>query len=350
MTTRFGPYLVGMMTALGLAALGALMPISCSSPRGDSSTAPHPQAFQKGMVFGLFARSDPRHADRGLAELRDLGVDSVMIVIPWVTPDVRSLEMAPRGDMTPSDASLVSTIRKAKTTGMRLFLMPILFVDAMGPGEWRGTLAPPDWDSWFANYDKFILHYARMAESEGVEYFSVGSELCSAEKYRDRWLDLLKKVRSVYKGQLTYSSNWDSRQTMTFADALDVLGLNGYYELSQGAEPAEQELVTSWIKIKKDIEAWRAPTGKDLILTEVGYPSRKGATRDPWNHAPGGVPDLEVQFLCYRVFERVWRGEPRLAGVYFYQWWGAGGAGDPGYTPRGKPAANVVRNWYSESR
>ena len=33
------------------------------------------ETFQKGMVFGLFARDDPGHAEKGLEELKKLGVD-----------------------------------------------------------------------------------------------------------------------------------------------------------------------------------------------------------------------------------------------------------------------------------
>src|SRR5262245_29357290 len=136
-----------------------------------------PETFQKGMVFGLFARDDAGHADKGLAELQKLGVNSICITIPWVIHDVRSVKMAPRADMTPTDASLIATIRKAQGAGMRVFLMPFLYVDKMETGEWRGTMAPADWGAWFAAYREFILHYAELAAGHRVEYFSVGSEL-----------------------------------------------------------------------------------------------------------------------------------------------------------------------------
>ena len=303
--------------------------------------------FQKGMVFGLFARDDPGHTQKGLAEIGELGADSICITIPWVVSDVRSMSMAPRDDMTPSDASLVAAIQKAHAAGMRVFLMPFLYVDKMEEGEWRGTLAPPDWQTWFGAYGTFILHYAELAGRQRVEYFSVGSELCSTEKRREDWLALIKKVRGVYRGKLTYSSNWDHLEALSFADALDYLGMNAYFKLSDDPVAGEEALVAGWQKVKEGIAGWRASVGKPLILTEVGYPSRRGAGVDPWNYGAEGAVDLEIQLRCYRAFRRVWSGEPRVAGVYFYIWWGEGGPGDSGYTPRGKPAAEVIKSWYS---
>ena len=306
-----------------------------------------PETFQKGMVFGLFAREDPGHAEKGLEELKKLGVDSVCITIPWVVADVRSVKMAPRSDMTPSDASLIAMILRARAAKMRVFLMPFLYVDKMEEGEWRGTIEPADWGAWFAAYREFILHYAELAGRYGVEYFSVGSELCSTEKRREDWIDLIRRVRGVYAGKLTYSANWDHLDALSFVDALDYLGMNAYFKLSDDPAADVETLVRSWGPIKAKIASWRATSDKPLILTEVGYPSRRGAGLDPWNYGAEGAVDLDVQFRCYRAFQKVWSGEPGVAGVYFYIWWGEGGPDDSGYTPRGKPAAEVVRQWYS---
>ena len=303
-------------------------------------------SFQRGMVFGLFARDDPGHTDSGLAEMQALGADSISIMIPWVTPDVRSLEMAPRGDMTPSDASLRYAIRKARERGMTVLLMPFLYVDRMETGEWRGTIQPPDWAAWFGAYGAFVLHYAELAGEEKVDYFSVGSELCSTESRREDWLDLIRKVRKVYAGRVTYSANWDHRDVLSFVDALDLLGMNAYFKLTEKAGAPEAELVEAWAGIKRDVDAWRGRMGKRLLITEVGYPSRAGAGIDPWNYETADSPDLQEQLRCYRAFQKTWGGEPDLEGVYFYVWWGAGGPEDAGYTPRGKPAADVIREWY----
>lgn len=341
---------------LGLAVVAAacLLAVAVHSElRGNAVAAPvgsHPGLqpnFQKGMVFGLFARSEPGHTDKGLAELKELGVDSVSIMIPWVIADVRALEMAPRADMTPSDESLAYTVRRAHGLGMRVFLMPFLYVDHMQGDEWRGTISPADWPRWFRNYGAFILHYAQLAGREHVEFFSVGSELCSAESRLDDWLALIKDVRGVYGGQVTYSANWDHRGSLGFSQSLDFLGMNAYFKLTDQDSPSDDDLVKAWKPIREEVEGWRRAAGKPIVITEVGYPSRRGAGTDPWNYSAEGAPDPEGQLRCYRAFERAWSGESYLQGVYFYMWWGEGGPADSGYTPRGKPAADVIRSWYN---
>ncbi|HKY33505.1 MAG TPA: hypothetical protein VJV23_13305 [Candidatus Polarisedimenticolia bacterium] len=328
-----------------------------SAPAGEGASGAGPgpprPPLQKGMVLGLFARDEPGFAERGIAELRALGVSSVSLVIPWVTPHVRSLEMAPRGDMSPTDDALAGAIRAARRAGMTVLLMPILYVDRMEEGEWRGTISPPDWTAWFAAYERFILHYARIAQREQVEYFAVGSELCSTESRREEWAVLIAGVRRVYAGKLTYSANWDHRRGIAFLDKLDLLGMNAYFELAgddgKGGD-SEEALHAAWGPIREEIEAWRRQTGLDIILTEVGYPSRAGGLADPWNYEAPGPPDPAAQLRGYRAFRRAWQGDPHLHGVYFYLWWGEGGPGDTGYTPRGKPAEAVVRDWYLGER
>ena len=336
-----------MVLAL-FATLAALVALAAGRSPESAATLPVPavRSFEKGMVFGLFAREEAEHTETGLAEIAALGAESISIMIPWVTPDVRSMEMAPRSDMTPSDASLVRAIRKAHARGMTVLIMPFLYVDKMAPGEWRGTIQPADWSRWFDRYAAFILHYGRIAGAEKVEYFSVGSELCSTEARRDDWVGLIDRLRQVYGGRVTYSANWDHRGSIAFADRLDLLGMNAYFKLSEAKRPSEEDLVASWSRIAAEVEAWRAATGKRLMITEVGYPSREGASFDPWDYDAAGAPAPDEQLKCYRAFRKAWGGSTHLQGVYFYQWWGQGGLDDTGYTPRGKPAEQVIRDWF----
>jgi len=311
-------------------------------PGGEVSHAPP----ERGMVLGLFSRDAPAATGSALDELEGIGVDSISIVIPWVIRDVRSSAMAPSEAMTPSDASLQDAIDAAHRRGMSVLLMPILYVEHMGEGEWRGTIDPDGWKGWFAAYEEFILHYARLAGRLDVEYFSVGSELCSTERRRADWVRIIDRVRAVYGGAVTYSANWDHLE-ISFGDRLDFLGMNAYFRIARTPEAGVEEMVRSWKPIRSDLDAWRARWGdKRILITEVGYPSRRGAGIDPWNYAASGKPAPEEQKRCYQAFREVWGGDPALQGVYFYMWWGEGGPDDTDYTPRNKPAETVLRDWY----
>ena len=318
---------------------------------GVSGAAPRPgsEAFQKGMVLGIFSKTDPAYFRQSIREMQDLGVDSVSLVIPKVQKDVRSTGFYDDPWTTPSDESLRLAAREAHRLGMRVFFFPIIYVEDLKDGEWRGTIAPASWDIWFGHYERMILHYARLAAAERVEYFAVGSELCSTEKFRERWRRVIRKVRQVYPGKITYSANWDHLDPVSFGSDLDFLGMNAYYEVGRGNTADVESMVARWEEIQQGIRAWRQTNGgRPVVITEIGYPSRDGASIDPWNYLGDGEANQEEQRKCYEAFVRAWKSERMLAGVYFYLWWGNGGPDDRDYTPRGKPAQAVIEAWYRE--
>jgi len=245
---------------------------------------------------------------------------------------------------------VTEAIREARSRRMSVMLFPIVHVIELEAGEWRGTLEPADWDAWFRAYSDVILHYARMAEAEGADLLSIGSELCSAESQAAHWRELIAKVRRIYGGKLLYSANWDHYRGVPFVQDLDYLGINAYYQLTDDLHPEVEQLRAAWGPIKVDLLAWAHRHGLPLIFTEVGYPSREGAGIDPWDYIASRPASPEVQRRCYRAFIEAWREVPQLHGVFFYVWWGEGGRHDRDYTPRGKPAAGEIARWFHRSR
>ena len=88
-----------------------------------------------------------------------------------------------------------------------------------------------------------------------------------------------------------------------------------------------------------------------MLFAEAGYKSYEGAAIEPWDWNPNGAkPSERVQADCYRaLFEALW-GKPWFAGVY---WWKYFTVPDPGrygedlhFTPAGKRAEGVLREWY----
>jgi hypothetical protein len=277
------------------------------SQAGDPGTI---DGFQKGMVLGVFSKSDPDYFRKNLAELDKIGVNSISLIVPKVQKDVHSIGLRDDPWITPSQQSLRLAIREAHRLGMRVFLMPIVYVEDLKEGEWRGTIHPPSWERWFKEYDGMITSYARLAAEEKVEYFSVGSELCSTEGKKERWSRIIRKIRGIFPGPITYSANWDHLKEISFGEDLDFLGMNAYYEVGKGAEDNEEAMVRRWKEIQEGIRSWRAANGnKPLVITEVGYPSRTSAGIDPWNYYGEGSPDPEVQRKCYQAFVQAWKNE-----------------------------------------
>lgn len=309
--------------------------------------------YQKGIALGLFSKEAGYSYEKDLRELRDTGADHVSLVVSWYQKDITSHKIYPRpraeGDFeTIADKKLIEAIQQARHVGLQVFLFPILRIEHRKEKEWRGVVAPRDRGRWLENYRAFTLHYARLAADHQVELFSVGSELCSVEQEVKFWRALIADIRGFYPGKLLYSANWDHYQKIGFWEDLDYLGLNGYYELADHPEPTLKELLQKWWDIENELTAWQERFRKKIIFTEIGYPSIDGACGRPWDYTRDASVDLEEQALCYEAFFLSWARSQRLAGVYFWNWYGQGGGNDRSYTPRGKPAERILRRWFRE--
>lgn len=326
-------------------------PVSPQEEAAAIAGLPSPKGtlIRRGFALGLFASTaDPKERRAiyrtFMAELKDAGATDVQLVVRWSQPDIYAEQIGPDPAVATPDSVLREVIGLAKSEGLRVFLMPIVHVEARGSGEWRGTLAPKNWDRWWQGYSQFILHYAALAESEGVALFAVGSELISTESQEQRWRQLITSVRSVYRGLLTYSANWDHFEPVRIWDAVDVVGVTAYQPLSSGATD-EASLDRGLNRFVLRLSMWLSESPRPFLITEVGYPSSAHAAARPWDQREGPV-DLALQTRCYRALYRALNQAPRLEGIYLWNWFGRGGAEDGGYTLRGKPALAVVKLWF----
>ncbi|MBP8809441.1 MAG: hypothetical protein KBG48_31605 [Kofleriaceae bacterium] len=299
----------------------------------------------RGVALGLWAPLAEDVVPTAVAELAALGATDVALVVPWRAADVHAIEIAP-GPVTPSDDAVGAAIEAARARGLAVTVFPILMLDKVAPGQWRGTLAPTDVDAFWTSYERFILHYAALAHRHGAAALLVGSELGSTEGWRDRWFHLIGRARRLFRGRLLYSANWDHYRQVSFWARLDGIGVTGYFELTTDDDASVATLAAAWRAARDPLVATARTLGKPLWLTEVGYVSRDGATRAPWDYLRKTRIDLEEQRRAYAALIEAWSGVPELAGLFAWEWSGAGGPTDGGYTPRGKPAACALAAWF----
>ena len=213
-----------------------------------------------------------------------------------------------------------------------------------------------DWRRWFDDYERFILHYAGLAAAEEVELFCVGVELAGTSLQREAdWRRLVARVRQRYPGPLVYAANWwEEYDRIRFWDALDYIGVNAFFPLSQAPDPSLEELRRSARSVATEIALLHQLTGKPVIFTEIGYKSVRGTSARPWEWHRRLEPtiDMEVQSRCYQaVLETFWN-EPWFYGMYWWKWYSdleRGGSRHSGFTPRRKPAEKLLADWYRRS-
>lgn len=324
-------------------------PSSSKTPFYAHEYAPAPA--ERGMSLGLFS-ADPSYSYRMLLEeIKDVGATHLIIVWVWWQDHVRANEIKRVPSWTATDEQVIDTLAAAKRMGFHVTAFPIVRLVKSGSNEWRGKIAPTDEDAWWRSYTDFITTGAKMAERAKADRFCVGSELLSMERKRARWLEVIDRARlAAPDAQLLYSANWDHFEPVSFWDQIDVIGITGYWELTRDMDATVEDLLLSWQNIRPSILAWTQRLERPLLITEIGYPSLDGGAAWPWDETRKAPVDLEEQRRAYEAFVRAWANSPMLQGVYFWNWFGFGGPKDTNYTPRGKPAADIIRKWYKTPR
>ncbi|MBN1526309.1 MAG: hypothetical protein JW919_01830 [Candidatus Omnitrophica bacterium] len=314
--------------------------------------------FQKGMCYVTWNKDrwGAPGSDESLKEMAKAGVKWVAFIPTWYQEGCGSTRIFPT-ENTPTDESLAHAIKTAHRLGMKVMIKPHLDVLDMSGGNWRGEIIcerEPEWAEWFADYQAFILHYAKIAQAKRVAIFCLGTELKLVSiRKPDMWREyVIEPVRRIYKGPLTYAAHWDEEfERVKFWDALDYIGIDAYFPLAKKSGAPYEEIRKGWDEWIGAIEAVQAKYGKPVLFPEIGYCSARGAAKKPWEDLASGELDLQVQADCYRaLFERFW-DKDWFYGAYWWRWGTDvrfGGPENKSYTPQGKPALDIMREWYSK--
>ena len=109
-------------------------------------------------------------------------------------------------------------------------------------GAFTGNMSMPtkeDWEKFESSYEEFILLFAQMAEETQSDIFCIGTELKTFINERPEfWVNLIRKVKKVYHGNLTYAANWDEYAKTPFWSQLDYIGVNAYFPLCEKENPS----------------------------------------------------------------------------------------------------------------
>ncbi|MFT4830664.1 MAG: hypothetical protein ACI815_000300 [Psychroserpens sp.] len=236
--------------------------------------------------------------------------------------------------------------------GLRVMMKPQIWI---WKGEFTGTLkmnSEEDWKTLEVSYTNFIIAYAQLAQETKTEFFCVGTELEKfIENRPEYWHGLVKKIRAVYKGKLTYAANWDEYERTPFWKDLDYIGVDAYFPLSDERTPTVEQLVVGWIPYKEKLMSLSKGMNKPVLFTEYGYRSNDYTAKRPWlvDQSKDDV-NLQAQANATKaIFESFW-GEDWFHGGFVWKWFldhkSAGGGSDNRFTPQNKPAEDIIKAFY----
>ncbi|MEX1090555.1 MAG: hypothetical protein WEC36_15195 [Phycisphaeraceae bacterium] len=362
-------YCAFLLWGISLVA-AALSPGLPAEPTGDAPRRPVTANADKAAPRPLIGYAINLHNVRDIQphldaidELADMGIDSLQVLTPVFQTNGASTRIVFDPDQAPANQDIIRVLRRAKERGMTTALMPTVLFHRPRGNEWRGKIAPDEWDAWWKSYRQVINVFVDVANEAQADMLCVGSELVSTEAQTDRWVALIAHVRQRYAGRLYYSTVWNSYHKPQFWSHLDMIGICAYFDLTVGADSAIPDapfLARRWRDIRELLLAYARQQQRPILFTEVGYPSLPWALREPYNYIlkPGVAARHDVQAMGLGSFLAAWgdllrpkqpaaEKESPLAGAFFYSWEprGTGDARDYGYGIKGKPALSVLRKW-----
>lgn len=310
----------------------------------------------RGMVLGLYAGIPDYDYREELERIASIGATCVSLQAIYRMDRYDSVEIVRHPTSSPTEESLRRTFRQARNLGLRMMFFPTINLrdEADNATWWRGNIAPKDWNLWWHNYLVFNVQMATLAQEEGVEWYSLGTEMASTHRFPERWRELAAEVRKHFKGKLTYSVNFDAHDTFTFGDCLDVIGMNTYDPIDKFEEyPRADKVRDAWWWIVYKARTLQARFDKPVMITEVGYPSVAHAHVGPWDFRTDKAADLCLQHELVKGAFNVLRHWSEGVAVFYYLYGEhlsrkpVGGPDDRTYAPWGKPVEQDLLDYFA---
>jgi hypothetical protein len=295
--------------------------------------------------------------ERGLDEAVRLGATWISL-----TPFGRAWDLKATGiDKTfelpfaENQQGLLRAVRQAHARGLKVLLVPHLWVES---GGWRGEFDPEGaegWRSFAESYRGFVLEWARFATRARIDMFAVGVELRSwvTTTHAPSFVPIVRDVRAVYAGPLTYAANWDDVEQTVILGEIDVIGVNAFYPLTDKTQASDAELYRGGLEVGKKVKALAELWQKPVIFNEFGYTARPDPALRPWewpDHMRDVKVDARAQAAAYRGLLRGMLEAPELRGGFVWRLYA-----DPddlsqeaewGFSPRGREAELALRSAY----
>ena len=293
-------------------------------------------------------------AKASIQKLSNLGTNALAIV-PYAymrdpnRPTYFNLEHSPGSE---NDESVIFANAKAKELGMYTLMKPQIWMGRSWPGEVM-MKTEEDWDAFFDYYYRWIRHYALLAEMYHYDGLSLGVEFAKATIAQPkRWRRLIKKIRPLFSGDLTYCANWGTEfEQFEFWDEFDYIGLNCYYPLGKGAEVSREALAAKFETIMGKVEKVTQRFDKPLVFTEIGFRSVERTWENPHEETQGRGFNEQAQALCYEVVFEGIKDEAWCKGMMWWKWpsyLGYQGQENTSFTPNRKSAEKVVKKWFKK--
>jgi hypothetical protein len=287
----------------------------------------------------------PEDFSESLSRLKQDGITDLFLIPYFFSPDERSDSIFPTA-RTIEDSALIHAISLSKDSGFSVALKP--HIDLLN-GTPRYRISPDNMGKWSLHYAAFIGKYLELSNMMGLSRFVIGTEIDRVSE-SDEFVDIISKARTVYAGHLLYAASYDHFVNSKIWKYVDEIGVDAYFNLDNSSDYSMNTVMETWNYWLNLISRVASNYDKPVIITEVGYISADGATRNPGSWETSFAYNGDVQADCYKALLSQAGNFGRITGIFWWQW-DLGGVGGPGtidYTPRGKPAEQVIKEYWGK--
>jgi hypothetical protein len=306
---------------------------------------------QPGLGYGSDA------SEALLDELVRLGANAISITPFGRIWSLSSTRIAPDFEWSfhQNRAGILRLARAAKARGLRVLLIPHLWVETTG---WRGEIDPGTDSGWLeyqAQYRSFVLRWAEVAAAAEADIFSIGVECKSwSGRFGAYWAELIHSVRAKFPGALTYSANWDEADNVLFWEQLDYVGINAFYPLANQEHASYEQYAQGAEAALQRAGALGELVHKPVLFVEIGYTTRPNAAVEPWLW-PDTMQHVSVdeweQARALAALMGAAASKSWLAGVFVWRYYAnlddVSQEASWGFSPHAKLAERVLSNVFS---
>ena len=282
----------------------------------------------------------------------DAGFDEVSLSpVRFYTPGTGSI--ATSSTSGPELSHVAAGVSLAKQLGMRVTVNP--FVEPVGFTTWRGFYNPTpgsgEWSTFWSDYEQYIVDVATMAETNGADSMTVGTELRAITQNSGnnaKWNSVINAADVAFGGTIGYAANWDNynngnlTNTIWEHSAIDYIGIDSYFTNlltnsqadASGSYPNPTfigQVESAWNnrldnQILPFAAARKSGSGMPVEFTEIGYLPYNRTTVNPQNSS--GAIDQDEQNMAFEGLMRALDGRKasgEFLAAHIWQW-GMGGS------------------------
>ena len=254
-----------------------------------------------------------------LRDIKQLGANWVAIH-PYAGISADGSVSLRRYDSSEAPIYWTRPIQEAHALGLKISITPHLAYWRSG-FEWAGDIefhTDEEWSRFWTGYRTWILTLA--AACKDADAFVIGTELDKTLHFEKEWRALIAEVRLVFKGPITYGANWSDYARVSFWDALDVIGIQAYFPLTDKEHPTERDVRLGWEKRLKELRAYSRAQNRNIVFTELGYNQSYLAASQPWNYRADDDGARPLQEMCWRIAFEAIASEPCIVGSLLWKW------------------------------